>query len=98
MPGRGEKGTKGFSLGEKAVKRRLPRLACIHGGTLVGLFAGVTGAISLRPRTWFLWNLDTDYFDLILLLTGVAIAFAQIHFFRRLLGRALKDEQRSGRA
>ncbi|SRR6266581_4462644 len=92
------KGTKGFSLGEKAVRQKLPLLMCIHAGSLVVLFAGVTGAMWLRPHTWFLWHLDTDYFDFILLSTGVAIAFAQIHFFRRLLERALKDEQRSGRS
>ena len=92
------KGTKGFSLGEKAVRQKLPLLVCFHAGSLVVLFAGVTVAMWLRPRTWVLWHLDTDYFDFILLFTGVAIAFAQIHFFRRLLGRALKDEQRSGRS
>ena len=92
------KGTKGFSLSEKAVRQKLPLLVCIHAGSLVVLFAGMTGAMWLRPHTWFLWHLDTDYFDFILLFTGVAIAFAQIHFFRRLLGRALKDEQRSGRS
>jgi small-conductance mechanosensitive channel len=91
------KGTKGFSLGEKAVRQKLPLIVCIHAGFLVVLLAGVTGAIWLRSHTWVLWHLDTDYFDLILLVTGVAIAFAQIHFFRRLLGRAL-DEQRSGQA
>jgi len=92
------KGTKGFSLGEEAVRRKLPLLVCIHAGSLVLLFAGVTGAMRLRPHTWFLWHLDTDYFDFILLLTGVAIAFVQLHFFRGLLGRALKNEQRSGRS
>jgi len=92
-PGRaiGGKGTEGFSLGEKAVRQKLPLLVCIHAGSLVLLFAGVTGALWLRSHTLFLWHLDTDYFDIILLLTGVAIAFAQIHFFRGLLGRALKD-------
>jgi hypothetical protein len=75
------KGTKGFSLGEKAVRQKLPLLVCIHAGSLAVLFAGVTGAIWLRPRTWFLWHLDTDYFDFILLFVGVAIAFVQIHFF-----------------
>jgi hypothetical protein len=96
-PGRaiGGKGTKGFSLGENAVRQKLPLLVWIHGGFLVILFAGVTGAMRLRPHTWFLWHLDTVYFDFILLFTGVAIAFVQINFFRRLLGRALKDEQRS---
>ena len=92
------KGTKGFSLGEKTVRQKLPLLLCIHAGSLVVLFAGVTGAIRLRPHTWFLWHLDTDYFDFILLLIGVAIVFAQIHFFRRLLEPALKDEQRNGRS
>jgi hypothetical protein len=90
------KGTEGFSLGEKAVRQKLPLLVCIHAGILVILFAGVTGAMWLRPHTWSFWHLDPDYFDLFLLFTGVAIAFAQIHFFRRLLGRALKDDERSG--
>jgi len=92
------KGTKGFSLGEKAVRQKLPLLVCIHAGSLVLLFAGVTGAMWLRPHTWSLWHLDSFYFDLILLFTGGAIAFVQINFFRRLLGRALKDEQSSGRS
>jgi hypothetical protein len=90
------KGTKGFSLGEKAVRQKLPQLVCIHVVCLVVLFAGMTGAMWLRPHVPSLWHLDTGYFDFILLFAGVAIAFAQIHFFRRLLGRAL-DEQRSGR-
>ena len=89
-PGRAikAKGTKGFSLGEKAVRQKLPLLACIHAGSLVVLFAGVTGAMWLRSHTGFLWHLNTDYFDFISLFTGVAIAFAQIHYFRRLLGRS----------
>jgi hypothetical protein len=89
-PGRAikAKGTKGFCLDEKAVRQKLPLLAYIHTGSLVVLFAGVTGAMWLRPHTWSLWHLDTDYFDFILVFTGVAIAFAQIHFFRRLLGRS----------
>ena len=92
-PGRAikSKGTKGFSLGERAVRQKLPLLVCIHAGSLVVLFAGVTGAMWLRPHMWSRWRIDTDYFDLISLFTGVAVAFAQIHFFRRLLGQALKN-------
>jgi hypothetical protein len=90
------KGTRGFSLGEKVVRQELPRLMCIHAGFLAVLFAGLTGAMWLRPHTWSLWRLDTTYFDVILLLAEAAVAFAQIHFFRRLLGRARSDEQRSG--
>jgi len=95
---RSGKGTKGFSLGEKTVRQKLPLLVCIHTGCLVVLFAAVTGAMRLRSHTRFLWHPNTDYFFVILLFTGVAIAFAQIHFFRRLLGHALRDEQRSGRS
>jgi hypothetical protein len=99
-PGRAikAKGTKGFSLGEKAVKQKLPLLVFIHAGFLVVLFAGVTGAMWLRPHTWFLWHLDTDYFDFILICAGVITVFVQVNFFRRILGRALEDEQRSGRS
>jgi hypothetical protein len=92
------KGTKGFSLGEKAVRQKLPLLVCIHAGSLVVLFACVTGALRLRPFTWSRWRLDTQYFDLIMLVAGVAILFAQVLFFRRLLGRALKNEQTSNRS
>ncbi|HLZ12377.1 MAG TPA: hypothetical protein VKP58_07310 [Candidatus Acidoferrum sp.] len=92
------KGTKGFSLGEKAVRQKLPLLVSIHVGSLVALFASVTGAMWLRLHTRFILHLETDYFVVILLFAGVAIVFAQIHFFRRLLGCALKDEQRSGRS
>jgi hypothetical protein len=87
------KGTKGFSLGENSVRQKLPLLVCIHVGFLVVLVAGVTGAIRLRPHTLSFWHLDLQYFDLILLFAGIAIVFAQIHFFRRLLGRALEHEQ-----
>jgi hypothetical protein len=98
-PGRAVKGKgrKGFSLGEKAVRQKLPLLVCIQAGSLVVLFAGVTGAMRSRPHTWSRWRLDTEYFDLSLLFTGAAMAFAQIHFFRRLLPRVLKDEQNRDR-
>jgi hypothetical protein len=43
------KGTKGFSLGEKAVRKKLPLLVCIDAGSRVVLFAGVTGAARLPP-------------------------------------------------
>jgi hypothetical protein len=92
------KGTKGFSLGEKAVRQKLPLLVCTHAGSLLAVVAGLTGAMRLRPYTWSRWHLDTEYFDLILLLTCFAIAFAQVHFFRRLLERSLEDEQRSDRS
>ena len=62
------------------------------------LFGGVTGALWLSRHRWFIWYLNTDYFTFILIVTGVAVAFVQIHFFRRLLGCALNDEQRSGRS
>lgn len=86
------KGTKGFSLGERAVRQKLPLLACIHAGSLVILCAGLTGAMWLRPHTWSLWHLDSDYFDFILLLVGAAMLSAQVHFFRRILGGALKGQ------
>jgi hypothetical protein len=92
------KGTKGFSLGEKAVRQKLPLIVCVHAASLVVLFACVTAALRLRPYTWSRWRLDTEYFDLIMLVTGVAILFAQVHFFRRLLGRALKNKQTSSRS
>ena len=44
------KGTKGSSLGEKAVRKTLPLPVCIHAGSLVVLFAGLTGAARLPPQ------------------------------------------------
>ncbi len=93
--GRG-KGTKGYSLGEDAVRQNLPLFLRIHAGVLVIIFAGVAGAFWLRRHTLFVWNIDTPYFDATLAITGFVIQFAEAQFFRRLLGRALKDEQRSG--
>ena len=89
------KGTKGFSLGEKAVREKLPLLLCFHIVFLLVVFAGSTGAIRLQAHTWSLWNLDPDYFDFVALFFGVAIAFCEIHLFRALLGHALNDEQRT---
>jgi peptidoglycan/LPS O-acetylase OafA/YrhL len=92
------KGTKGYSLGEKAVREKLPLLLRIHIGFLAVIFAGATGALWARRHMLFLWlwNLDTPYFALILVFAGVAIQFVQIHIFRGILGRALKNEQSSG--
>jgi hypothetical protein len=89
------KGTKGFSLGEKAVREKLPLLLRIHIGFLAVIVAGLTAALSARRHMLFLWlwNLDTEYFAFILVLTGVAIQFAQIHIFRGILGRALQTDR-----
>jgi hypothetical protein len=53
------KGTRGYSLGQKAVRQKLPLLTCIHASSLVVLVAGVWEAMRLRPHTWFRWHLDT---------------------------------------
>jgi hypothetical protein len=92
---RGGKGTKGFSLGEPAVRQRLPLLACVHLGFLLIIFPGVTGAMWLRSHARFFAQLDTDYFFFLSLCIGTAIGAAQVYFFRGLLQRAL-DAQRSG--
>jgi hypothetical protein len=93
-----KKGTKGYSLGENAVRQKLPLLLRIHAGFLVIIIAGATGALWARRHMLFLWlwNLDTPYFALILTFAGVAIQFTQIQIFRGILGRALKNEQSSG--
>src|SRR5690349_2880313 len=94
-PGKGVgKGTKGYSLGEKTVRQKLPLLLCIHIGCLALIFSGVTGAFWLRRHTLFVHNIDTPYFDTILAFSAVAIQFAEAQFFRSLLGRALKDQHR----
>jgi hypothetical protein len=89
---------KGYSLSEKPVRARLPLLLWIHAALLGVIFAGVTGAISLRPHLPDFWTIERgtrrplSYFDLILLVAGSAILWAQILVFRGILGRALKDD------
>ena len=101
------RGSKGYSLSEKAVRQKLPLLLCIHAGFLAFMFAVATGAILLRPHLPLFWTLARDaegrgrfsnlsYFDLISGLTGVAIMFTQTFISRGILERALKDEKRSG--
>ena len=85
---RAGKGTKGFSLGEKAVRQKLPVLACCHAGVLTVLFAGITEVIWLRTHTQFLWQLSLDPFLLVFFAAGAAITIAEIYTFRRLLARA----------
>lgn len=92
---------RGYSLSEKAVRKKLPQLLRIHAGLLAIIFAGLTGAILLRPHMSRFWTeergpRDPSYFDMVLFLIGFAILWAQILIFRRILGRALKEEQRSG--
>jgi hypothetical protein len=105
------KGWKGYSLGEQVVRQKLPLLLCIHAGFLVVVFAGVTGAILIRPHLSLFWTLERgtqrplswrgrgpiSYFELILIFAGVGIVFAQTLICRGILGRALKNEQRSAR-
>jgi hypothetical protein len=87
------KGTKGYSLGEKAVRQKLPLFLGIHTAVLVVISAGVAGASWLRRHTLFVRNIDTPYFDLILGFIALAPQIAEAQFFRRLLGRALKGER-----
>ncbi len=94
---RGGKGLKGYSLLEKAVREKLPLLFYIHAAFLSVLFAVETSVLLLRPHlsrflAWEMGRSDPflDFFDLIVLLTVVAIAGTQITISRRILGRALK--------
>jgi hypothetical protein len=101
------RGWKGYSLGEEAVRQKLPLLLCIHAGFLVVIFAGVTVAILVHPHLSLFWTLERgrggsgrfsnlSYFDFISVLIGVAILFTQVFISRGILGRALKGKQRSG--
>jgi hypothetical protein len=49
---------KGYSVGEKAVRQKLPLLLCIHAGFLALVFAGVTGAILLHPHLSDFWTIE----------------------------------------
>jgi hypothetical protein len=88
---------KGYSLLEKAVREKLPLLFYIHAAFLSVLFAVETSVLLLRPHLsrFLAWEMGwsdpfLDFFDLIVLLTVVAIAGTQITISRRILGRALK--------
>jgi hypothetical protein len=98
------RGWKGYSLAEKAVRQKLPLLLCIHAGFLVIIFTGITIAIRIHPHLSLFWTLERDrggrgrfsslsYFDNLSILSFVAIVFTQTLICRRILGRALKDEQ-----
>lgn len=91
------KGTKGFSLGEKAVRQKLSLLVPIHAGFLIVIIALVAGAVRIGPHTWFLWHLDDAIFYPIVMLVGFAFLFAEIYMLRRILWRALEDGQRNDR-
>lgn len=105
------RGWKGYSLGEKAIRQKLPMLLCIHAGFLVVVFAGVTGAILIRPHLSLFWTLERgtqrplswrgrgpiSYFELVSIFTGVGIVFTQTLICRGILGRAM-NEQRSARS
>jgi hypothetical protein len=99
---RGGRDLKGYSLREKAVRQKLPLLFYIHAGFLAVMFAVETGATLVRPHLLRFWTLERgtgkpffSYFDWIVLLTGFAIPLTQIAISRGILGRALKNEQRS---
>jgi hypothetical protein len=94
---------KGYNLGEKAVRQKLPLLLCIHAGFLVLIFAGVAVAILVWSHLSPFWTLprggsgkysNTPPFVFILVLIGLAILFAQIFISRGILGRGLEDQQR----
>jgi len=93
---RGGKGLKGYSLREKAVRERLPLLFYIHTAFLSAMFAVETSALLSRPHLsrFLAWEMGRsesflNFFDLIVFLTGFAIAGTQITISRRILGRAL---------
>ncbi len=53
-----QKGTKGYSLGEKAVRQKLPLFLGIHGVVLVLIIVGVMGTFWLRRHTSLVHNID----------------------------------------
>jgi hypothetical protein len=98
------RGWKGYSLGEKTVRQKLPLLLWIHAAFLLVIFAGVTEAILVHPHLSLFWTLERNkggrgkfsnlsYFDHISILTFVAIMFTQTYICRGILCRAMKDEQ-----
>ena len=98
------KGSQGYSLGERAVRQKLPLLLWIHAGFLLIIFAGVTVAIALYPHLSPAWTQATGggrWSSLPLvayLLAGIGfvILYTQRFILRRILRRALEDERTNG--
>ena len=88
---------RGYSLRNKRVQQELPRLLGIHCFCLVLIFALLTFALSVEPRlpgSWVMENgpKDTSPFALILILIGGITPTIQAWGYRRILRRAVEDE------
>ena len=103
------RGFKGFSLGDRGVRQKLPSLLWIHLAFLAIVFAGVTAALWVQPRLPVFWTLkrnvnghgkfsNSSYFDNVSLLALLAVIFTQAVISRRILQRAITDDERAGEA
>jgi len=88
---------RGYSLRNKRVQQELPRLLGIHCFCLVLIFALLTFALSVEPRlpsSWVTENgpKDMSPFVLVLILIGGITPTIQAWRYRRILRRAVEDE------
>ena len=83
----------GYSLRERAIRQRVPRLLAIHCAFLVSISVIQAFAFSLRPRLPAYWLLDhgknPSWFVSGLGLIFILIGTAQIYISRTILSRAL---------
>jgi len=92
------RGSKGFDLRQRSVRKMIPRLLGVHMAFLAIVFIGLTAALALRPSLPPSWIMargrrDASWFDLWLLLIGLVTCMFQVHICRKLLSRSVAVAQ-----
>jgi len=95
------RGFKGYSLGQKAVRQKMPRLLAIHAVFLVIVFTVVTIAPWLRrsvPDSWLVegGRRHLSLFDYLLALIGTGIWMIQVWISRKILSRSVEADRAAG--
>jgi hypothetical protein len=88
---------RGYSLRERTVQQRLPRLLAIHGAFLVLILVIQTAEFALRPHlpgNWFKKaSKGVTWFEYVALWIYVLTGMTQVLISRRILSRSLDAEQ-----
>ena len=85
----------GYSLGEKAVREKLPRLLAIHSVFVVLIFSMQTVAFAARPHLPTYWLTEhgpkhDSLYECALLITPLLIGTAQVLIARGILSRSTR--------
>ena len=88
------KSSKGYDLRQKAVRQTIPHLLAIHAAFLAIVLIGLTAALWLRPYLPPSWIVKRglrggSWFDVFLLLIGVATCAFQVQICRKVLSRSI---------